>query len=353
MNNNSFVNDFSKYILSKVPSASLASGNTVIWCRCFECPDSENINSKHFYISLPQDANTPFLYYCHKCHCSGMVTYDKLLEWDIFDPQIASQLVEYNNNCSIRKNNKYNKSSITNKLYNNIDTHNPLSKIKLDYINNRIGTNMDYDEVSRLKICLNLNDLLLYKFNSIYELTRDRFIVNQLNENFIGFISIDNSYLNMRRICNEGLVYKSIDKRYVNYKLYNNIVDAKRFYTIPTNIPLDTIYPIDIHIAEGPFDILSIYKNITNESPGIYTSIGGSNYIGIILYFINVYKLPYIRVHYYPDNDKYGSEGMMSYIYNRLKIFNIEFYIHRNQYHGEKDFGVPKSRIIETVEKLL
>ena len=173
--------------------------------------------------------------------------------------------------------------------------------------------------------------------------------MEQLNNNFLGFISIDNSFVNMRRLCDEGKVIDTIDKRYVNYKIYDKFDTSNRFYTIPTKIDLCSPERLKIHIAEGPFDILSIYTNLRNREPGIYTSIAGSNYLGITFYMLNTFKIPYFELHYYPDNDESGSNEVMNKIVRYIKPFNCPIFIHRNIYPGEKDFGVPMSRITERI----
>ena len=335
------------YLLHAIPSASPASGGRVINCRCFFCPDSRNPNSKHMYISIPQNQNEPSLYYCHKCHASGVVTYKNLIEWDIYDDNIAMELIELNKACS--KNKSFSKFTR--------NTHYPvrvastrvdkISEIKLKYINDRLGTNLTYEECRRLKIILNLYDVM--KDNKIQDFTRDDMIVDQLDKNFLGFLSIDNAFLNMRRVCPEGLVEKSIDKRYINYKLYDKYDTSERFYTIPTTVNLCSSERVKIHIAEGPFDILSIYKNVRAEEPGIYTCIAGSNYKGLVIYFLETFKIPYCEFHIYPDNDKYGSTKNISKIAEYLRPLRIPLYIHRNMFPNEKDFGVRPENIRESI----
>lgn len=342
---------YADFLLSKINKAKKASGGTVINCRCFYCPDSKNPNSAHFYISIPQDETTPSLYYCHKCGATGIVTYKTLIEWDLYDEQIVSDLIKHNKKCT--------KSGKLNKFINqekhiiqlpNIED-NQINRFKLNYINNRIGTNMSYADLYNLKIVLSLNDVIAA--NQIEKLTRDPNIVEQLNINFMGFLSIDNTFLNMRRVCDEGLLIKSIDKRYINYKLFDDIYNtSERFYTIPTRVDINSPNRIKIHIAEGPFDILSIYKNLRNEEPGIYTSIAGSNYKGISIYFLEKYKLPYVEFHFYPDNDKQGSNNKIKKVVKYFEPLKIPSYIHRNTYPGEKDFGVPKSRINESIMEM-
>ena len=344
------IDEYKAFLLSAIKTASSASGGKVINCRCFECPDSRDPQSKHFYISIPQNKDEPSLYYCHKCHCRGIVTYKKLIEWNIFNEKIGIDLINYNKNCSANPiNRKYYERKVYN-LFNNFTTEDNVSLAKLQSINNRLGTNFSYDELRKLKIILNLNDVL--KSNHISKLTRDANIVQQLDANFMGFISIDNSFVNMRRLCDEGKVYKSIDKRYINYQLFDKFDTSERFYTIPTEIDLSIPERTKIHIAEGPFDILSVYTNLRNRERGIYTSIAGSNYYGIAMYFLSMFKLPYVELHYYPDNDKYGSNNAMYRISTLLKPINAPFYIHRNQYIGEKDFGVSPDRIKESIERI-
>lgn len=341
---------YKKFLLSHISTSSIAGGGKVINCRCFECPDSKDPRSKHFYISIPQNPNEPSLYYCHKCHCSGIVSYKKLIEWGIYDEGIAIQLTNYNKKCSENpSNNKY-YNRILYRIRNTITTDDETSRIKLNKINTRLGTSFNYEDLHKLKIVLNLNDLL--KENRITNLTRDISIVSQIDANFMGFISIDNAFLNMRRLCDEGKVYKSIDKRYINYKIFDKFDTSERFYTIPTEIDLRNPNRVPIHIAEGPFDILSIYKNLRKEEPGIYTSIAGSNYFGIAMYFLSVFKIPHVELHYYPDNDKYGSNQVMCRLANLLKPIQAPFYIHRNQCIGEKDFGVSPDRIKESIQKI-
>jgi hypothetical protein len=118
----------------------------------------------------------------------------------------------------------------------------------------------------------------------------------------------------MRRTCDEGIVYKGIDKRYINYKIFDKFDTSERFYTIPTRVNLNNPYRTKIHIAEGPFDILSIYENLRHREEGIYTSIAGSNYKGLAMYFLERYKLPFTEIHFYPDNDNIASTSKINEI---------------------------------------
>lgn len=342
------VKRYKDFLLHMIPGAKLVSGGNEIQCRCRECPDSRDPrNIGHFYISIPKDEYSPSLYWCHKCNCRGLVTYEKLIEWNIFDEAVAIDLVNHNKNCSGKASNS---KFFDFKVYNIINGYisdSDISRHKLKYINDRLGTTLTYMDLIQLKVVINLYDLLNY--NNITKLTRDKSISDQLNDRFIGFLSIDGAFLNMRRTCIDGIVNPVIDKRYINYKIVDKFDTTQRFYTIPSTINFANPSTLKIHIAEGPFDILSIYLNLRHREPGIYTSIAGSNYLGQIMYFITTFKIPYAEVHIYGDNDDAGSSQKMRKVSNFLRSLNFPFYIHRNLKFGEKDFGVPLSNIEEGI----
>ena len=339
------------YLLKAIPTAKPASGGKQITCRCMFCPDGSSRDSRHMYISIPQQPYEPSLYYCHKCHSAGVVTYKQLISWDIYDEDIAIELINHNAECMKhpRLNSKY--LNKTHYIMNvRTTTDNEISRFKLKYINDRLGCNFDYEELKRLKIVLNLKDL--FNDNHIDTYTRDINVIDQLDINFLGFLSIDNAFLNMRRLCDKGLLIDSIDKRYINYKIHDKFDTSERFYTIPSLINVNSPERVKIHIAEGPFDILSIYKNVMHEYPGIYTSVAGSNYKGLVMYFLEVYKLIHVEFHLYPDNDKFGTINKMRSIADYLRPMNIPLYIHKNTYGNEKDYGIRPENIIDSIIQL-
>lgn len=343
-------NLYRDFLLKNIPSAKVASGGSVINCRCFECSDSRNPKSAHMYISIPTDDNKPSLYYCHKCNCSGIVNHNTLIKWGLYDQEIALGLNQYLTELKIKNpDNKYIKPSIY-QISHSYITMNDESERKRQYLCSRLGYDLSFDDLINLKISLNLIDLL--EENNVHRLTRDRRIVDELDKYFIGFISVDNAFLNMRRTVDEGIVNSSIDKRYINYKIFDKDITSERFYTIPTKIDLCGNQRIKLHIAEGPFDILSVYLNLRNKESGIYTAVAGNNYFNIIMYFLINMQLPYIELHFYTDNDQFGGINRVNKIMNMIPDKSIPVYIHKNLYEGEKDFGVPKNRIQESTLKL-
>lgn len=340
---------YRNFLLTHIPNSKPASGGKVINCRCMECPDSSDPRSAHFYISIP-DGIKPSLYYCHKCGCFGFVSHKELIAWGIYDKDIALQLTDYN--AQIIQNSKNRKyfNRQTYQISNSYTTMDDKSEEKRKYLVDRLGYNLSFSDLKDLKICVNLLDLL--KENSIYKFTRDNNIMNDLDREFIGFLSIDNAFLNLRRTCPEGILYPQIDKRYVNYRIFDKMETSQRFYTVPTRVDLSKPRRVKLHISEGPIDILSIYLNLRNKEEGIYTSITGNNYLTIILYFLIELKLPFIELHLYPDNDKFGTLDRITNIINRIPDKYIPVYLHKNTYPGEKDFGVPLNKINESIMRI-
>ena len=338
--------NYKNFLLSNIPSAKPVAGGREINCRCMYCGDSVNKNKGHFYISLPKDDGELSFFNCFKCPAQGIVTSQTLLEWGIGEPSMMMELLAHNKKAAANPNNrKYMGSGKKFNVKNLVVSKDKLSEYKLSYINNRLGTRLSFEDCLNEKIVLNLNDLL--SSNHINELSRHPSIVECLDAGFIGFLSIDNGFVNMRNLGISKLP-ETIDKRYVNYNIFGEYDNTHRFYTSPIQIDLGSPNPIRIHLAEGPMDILSIKYNLRKEViHNIYSSIGGNGYLGIIKYFIVNLALPNLEIHYYPDNDVHQSKILR--IAELLRPFGYGFYIHRNTYPGQKDFGVSPDKIRESV----
>ena len=344
MNEFTFGKQFIDFIKTVMPGSKEASGGSEMVCFCKYCQDSKDHG--HMYIKVPQKDNDPILFHCFKCQMSGIVDSRTLIEWGIYDPIIGISLDTINNHAI--KNQKY--CGYTKHLFNiyNYVEDFDLANLKLNYLNNRLGTSLSIREWQSQKVIFNLKDVL--KYNNIKSFTRHPSIVDQLNYNFIGFLSVDNNFVNMRRLCNEGIVYKSIDNRYVNYNIHGKYDTTEKMYILPTSIDLTTPQKINIHVAEGPFDILSIKYNLRHDdNHSIFAAITGSGYKGLVNHLINTMQLFYFDLHIYPDNDKYGSQAMIDELYYLIKPYGATLYEHRNTCPNEKDFGVSSNRIIENI----
>lgn len=346
--NNEFVNNYIKSLLT-IPSARLVSGGREVLMRCRYCPDSRDPKSAHMYISIPAEGE-PSKYNCFKCGSRGIVTHEKLIQWGLFnESDTLVGISVYNKNImKLEKNRKYRDRNVY-ILNNNFISPTKLSEVKLKYINKRLGTNLTYNDLLSKKIILNIEDLLTS--NNITNYTRGGNLMRQLNDSFIGFITQDNAFINMRNLT-PGKVDKSIDTRYVNYNIFGKYDNTQKYYTLPTDINLLNPNRTKIHISEGPFDILSVYYNLRRDDNNcIYSSILGNSYMNICKHFINNMKLINIEIHIYIDNDV--NDYVVKQLRDMLYIFQIPFYLHRNVYPNEKDFGVPINRIEERVQRIL
>ena len=105
----SFLDDYKQYLMTHIkPICRPASGGRWLNCRCFYCPDSRNPNHAHMYISIPQSDTDVSVYYCQKCKAVGLVTSQKLIEWNIFDSNVGADLNSWNRrNMNLPKNITY------------------------------------------------------------------------------------------------------------------------------------------------------------------------------------------------------------------------------------------------------
>lgn len=340
------IENYSNFLLQKLPVAKFASGKSEIVTRCRYCPDSKDKSKGHFYISIPRSDKEPSKFYCQKCGACGIVTSKKLIEWGIYDSSIAVELSSHNKNIygSTYGNFLYKYNEVFNIKYTRIKDD-KLSRYKLDYVNKRLGLNLTYQDCIEKKIVLNIQDII-QENNLSY--TRHENIVKALDNGFVGFLSYDNAYLNMRNLDILDSIPHNLDKRYINYNLINLEDNTKRFYVIPSKIDLTNPNPININIAEGVFDILSVYYNTnTPKTNSIFGAIGGKKYLGLAKYFISQFKLINVIVHLYVDLDV--ERWIIDNAIDELSSMNIPVQIHKNIYPGEKDFGVPKNRIQEVI----
>lgn len=342
-----FGDQFVSYMKSVFPKAKIVSGGRELQCRCKYCADSSDPNNPgHMYIKVPMNPDDPALFTCFKCQTSGVISSSTLLEWGIYDPNIAVSLDK--NNALAARHNKFKGFSKEWFPFNNCIKDTTLAQKKLDYINGRIGTSLSFEDCMKQKIILNIGEVI--ERNRL-DYTRHPNIVDQLNSFFVGFLSLDNNFVNLRRMCPEGCVYSGIDKRYINYNLHGKEDNTEKMYIMPTTIDLTKPKKVQIHIAEGPFDILSIRYNLRNDNydHSIFAAVTGSGYKGLLKHIITVFNIFYFDLHIYPDNDKHGSFDMVNELASIVRPYNATVYEHRNIFEGEKDFGVTPDHIDERI----
>lgn len=321
---------------------SVSTNGVQHYTRCPYCGDSSNQNHTHLSIKINTDNEDPMVFRCLKCGVSGLVSETFLEELDIvFDSSTKKLLKSYT-----KKSMRY--AKLTNldceKFYVPVYNSDQLNLIKLDYLNNRLGTKIDLKKAQEYKIVLNIADFM--RVNDIKG--RDRKILTisdgmlkRLNSEYIGFLSTNNNCIVFRDITgkNKYRYYKAI--------LNEKNVNMDSFYSFPGKFDLMYTNDVHIHIAEGIFDIISIKENlIKDETKNFFYASCGFGSISIIKYLIHHAMNTGINLHIYSDNDKSDNDHY-KYLYNNSYITEWidHIYIHRNMYEGEKDYGIPLNKI--------
>lgn len=354
---NSFKENLKQFLLNNIPGKVVA-GDKEFLCRCPFCGDSRHLKSAHFYINLPNSDEVPVMYHCKKCNVSGVLNRTVLRELgvEVIEGDILSDLIKRHKKLSgnfIRGSGK-NKSIYKFNTKYDLISMSEMSEWKMKYINNRLGLNLSYQDMINCKIILNLEDLYNTNDSQYLQYTRDKRIVKELNDYFIGFLGYNNGTINMRNL-KPGEVSKYVDKRYVNYNLFpvEYLEGTSKYYILPTVVDTLNPDPIKIHIAEGPFDILSIFYNLYNGNTynSIYSSIGGKSYINLIKFLLCDLKILNAEIHIYFDNDIKRFE--IEDIIYQLQYLNLDIYFHWNRFENEKDYGVSKEKISDYSEHII
>lgn len=326
--------EFISFLQEEFPEGQIVSGGKEFVCRCRFCGDSAtNPYKMRFYISL-NDPSGLILYNCFNCGVGGVLTSKILKQITSAPNSILLQLSTLNKTThnGIRY---IQKQSIYKIKYENI-IDDKISRAKLNYINKRLGTNLTLQEVINNKIVLNLSSLI---HNNNLEYTRSENIIEELSLFFIGGLSLNNAMVNMRNLSQE---HSFIKNKHVKYILIPNH-DDKKYYTIPSTCNLNN--RIRINIAEGMFDILSVFYNLRHENrlDELYIAAGSKAYSSVIKMVLMEYGLLNCEFHIYADND------VEDKIFNNIKKICLSLQttviIHNNQYPNEKDYGVPLSHI--------
>ena len=348
-----FQEEFAEYIKANRPEAKMVSGGKEILVKCPFCGDGAHHN--HLYISLGYD-NKPIMMNCFKCGEGGFLTASAMRDLGLVDYTMIEKVVKFNRSGNDNGNPIRKMSTFDGVFYvnNNFIRKCPQSFIKRDYVNKRLGLNLSFSEMLVNKIVLNIRDLL--DTNGIHYDPYDNFI-NELDKHFVGFLSEDNNFVIERNVDSQ------LDLRYFKYNVHGKLNKAMRYYVLPCTIDYRDPRPVNVHIAEGPFDILSVKYNIVcnNNEQNIFIAMGGKAYRNVIKHVITQFGLIYgVRLHIYADLDVSDVDLLRSL--QIFEPFNFPIFLHRNiskyvnefnQEIQEKDYGVPKEHIIDSVKQLI
>lgn len=350
--------DLKEYLIAE-KNAKLGSSGKQIIIRCPWCGDSKDARNAHLYIGPNKRGDGSIAYHCFLCGRGGTVNYDFFRNIQCYDINLINEIITYNARVS---RGKYYDVLVTN---DGVEHYSPIIRnmypdsaelafAKLEYINKRLGTNLFFNDLDRLKIILSINRYI--RDNHIQGSTRKMDILSTLDHNYMGFLSIDNTHIVERAIVDDTThVSDLIKRRYINYCLMPRKFHRFLYYAIPASI--DMSKPITIHLAEGPFDVLGIYFNVIgveNSANHIFiASCGKTAFEGALHYLFVFLAIPacMCTLHFYIDRESDGSYNVENYrsFIRYMKTLVIDVKVHVNMFPGEKDYGVTRDKIIDTI----
>lgn len=315
------------------------------YTRCPYCGDSRNLSHAHMSVFIDLFSDTPMMFRCLKCDVKGLVTDSVLIELDLpIDTSIIKELKSYNRKAmKLGKlvNLEFEKFNVP--LYQ----ENYKNQMKLDYLNTRLGTDINFTEARDKKMILNLFDFMtMNEIENIQGLTYN--MMKVLDKDYVGFLSTNNNCIVFRDITGNQKY------RYFKVILNQKNVNPDTFYGIPGSVALMYTHDINVHMAEGIFDILSIQKNLPNTCEhNLYYATCGFGGVTLLQYLLHHGINTGVNLHIYSDKDK-SDWNHKKYLFNKsgISYWLEHIYIHRNQYDNEKDYGVPLSRIMDSYKKL-
>lgn len=237
--------------------------STQVRIRCPICGDSQsNPRDAHCYIKCDfNNPSEPLLFNCFKCNKGGKVTSEFLKKLNI-KSDIVGKI----------DNQRFNKIGSIKHADINVVLGSPImDSPQVRYIEHRLGSGFTFEDYDKFKIVWNMN--------SIYQYVTNNRIRNTMpsNNDSVTFLSDDKSTIISRFFADK-------DERWRKLTILPS--ENKSFYTIKTTLDLFTEDPIVVNIAEGPMDVLSIYKNFNDGDNSVYIATLGSDYISGIEYII-------------------------------------------------------------------
>lgn len=233
--------------------------------RCPICGDSKkDPNDSHCYIKCSYDPTEPILYNCFLCNSNGRVG-----KWFLEKMGAPKKVIEsvMNQRC-----NRIPSISSTNV---EILTGDPImDSPQVKYIENRIGKGFTCEDYDKFKI--------VWDMNNIREHITDRKVLNTLpsNHNSISFISDDKSVMMTR-------TFLSSENDHQWRKIRIIPGDHYSYYIIKATMDIFTSDKIYVNIAEGIFDIISVYRNFNDGPNSVFIAALGSDYISTLNYAIS------------------------------------------------------------------
>lgn len=331
MNNYEFKRDLIQDILENVKPSYYK--NKELNVRCVFCGDSiKNASSAHLSIRIDPNDDQPLVFRCLRCESTGIFNGNTLTMIGMYSGTDSTNLERYNRLACKKHGLFVTKKGLNLKLPELEINDNVLLKHK--YIEDRLGTKIDIEELHQNKVVYDFLGLL--KRNHLKKVYGTPDHIKALQQDHVGFLSAKNDFINFRDISGNH-------KRYYIYKILRSLDSTGKFYIIPNQInPFDEGIKT-INLAEGVFDILGIYYNLLNKynHNTLYASINGSGYLNVIKYILEQGLLCDVNINIFSDADR-----APDYYKNMVKTL-MPFVNDIRLFYNEigKDYGVPVNQV--------
>lgn len=329
--------------------------------RCPFCGDSSNLHKGHFYIRINPEDNFPMVYHCFKCEAKGIINSDVLESLGVEDLDLKSSLYTLNKTSDkVDSKNIYNEEKEL-KVFNFKSPKIEISE-KTNYICERIGKNLNLEELTKLKVITSL-----YDFYELNEINKPKFypmeeeLMGMLDNAYVGFLSFGNSYILLRKVPGLDKTWLRFDMpSWIKIPITPECKGSDCFYCPETEINPFIDDDININLSEGVLDIVSIFHNLDGMKPNtINIAVTGKYYKKILLDLLGLGLVGNnVKLNIYADNDvmfnkKAKNPTTPEYFSKLLKTYSHLYggvKLHYNMIN--KDFGYPKENILEKVIKL-
>lgn len=328
---------FRKSLADRKLIAKFNSSKTELMIRCPFCGDSRRDKlHTHFYIQN----KSPYKYYCQRCNAKGYLNnvFFNAVEFDDEDTIILvnKQTKAFFKNTSVTRENLDSLEKILDLKYPKFDLSGIFGK-KKSYVEERLKIDLTKKDLLKYKMINSIVDLVVLNKikNIIAEEKLFEFIENNDDE-MVSFLSYDNSHVISRFY--DG----NHDRRYHTLNLMRPHDLGYKIFTIENEINL--FEPeIEVVMAEGWFDIVSVYHNFYKEKDNtkrIFVAVNGK-YYNLIPNLINRLGFLNLSLHIYSDAEI--SPEIYRYMLNMKRIDGLT--LSYNTFGKEKDFGVSKDKI--------
>lgn len=306
-----------------------------IMIRCPFCGDSvKHHDSTHFGILVDPNDKSPILFHCFRCNIGGVMDQRTLRMIGSFDLELNNAVYSYNTKAikNSGKSHLLKSSKVDLKIPEVIVNERSLRKH--EYIEKRLGLKLDMQELADKKVIYNFGNLL--SDNNIRNITCSTELASKLQNEYVGFLSARNEFINFRNTGKEGM-------RWFIYNVMGRLDNTRKFYIMPNKIDIFSRDIVTINICEGAFDALGIYYHVFDRESDnmLYVAVCGAGFLSVLKYIISMGLTCNVDINIFSDADR------APYFYKNIKKELSPWVNSINLYYNSKskDYGVTRDEI--------